>query len=125
VLGALAAAVRAARERGAPLRTGNLFPHRDFLHVDDVLDAYERLLAQGAPGAVYNVCRGETRSIGELLAGLQRRLGFAGEPVLDPSRARAADPPLVCGDPSRLAALGWRPRVSWEALLDDVAAGGG
>jgi GDP-4-dehydro-6-deoxy-D-mannose reductase len=124
VLAALAESVRAARG-GGELRTGNLFPRRDFLHVDDVLDAYECLLARGAPGGIYNVCRGETRSIGELLAGLQQRLGFAGTPVLDPARARAGDPPLVVGDPARLRALGWRPRVSWEALLDDVAGATG
>lgn len=123
VLPALAAQVRAALAEGAPVSTGNLFPVRDFLHVDDVLDAYELLLERGLSGEVYNVCRGAGLSIGEALAGLQRRLGAEGQRTrLDPGRQRPGDAPEILGDPAKLRALGWSPRVSLEALLDDVAA---
>lgn len=123
VLPALAAQVRGARDAGTPLATGNLWPRRDFLHVEDVLDAYELLIERGAPGTTYNVCRGETHSIGEALAGLQARMGTHFEPFTDPERARADDIPELGGEPSRLRALGWAPRISFEQLLDELAQG--
>jgi GDP-4-dehydro-6-deoxy-D-mannose reductase len=123
VLPALAAEVLRALADERPVDTGNLFPRRDFLHVDDVLDAYELLLDEGESGAVYNVCRGQGLSIGEALAGLQRRLGAVGQRTRsDPSRTRSDDIEAVVGDPSRLRALGWEPRISLEELLDVVAA---
>ncbi|MEO0649816.1 MAG: NAD-dependent epimerase/dehydratase family protein [Planctomycetota bacterium] len=126
VLPALAAQIRAASAAGEPVATGNLFPVRDFLHVDDVLDAYELLLERGASGEVYNVCRGAGLSIGEALAGLQQRLGASGQRTrLDPERQRPDDAPEILGDPAKLLALGWAPQVTLEALLDDVASAAG
>ena len=123
VLPALAGQVRRARDEGLPLTTGNLWPRRDFLHVEDVLDAYELLIERGDSGTTYNVCRGETHSIGEALAGLQARLGTNLEPVTDPERARADDIPELGGEPRRLRELGWAPRHSFEQLLDELAEG--
>jgi GDP-4-dehydro-6-deoxy-D-mannose reductase len=123
VLPALAAEVLGALAEDSPVDTGNLFPRRDFLHVDDVLDAYELLLDEGAPGTVYNVCRGQGLSIGEALVGLQRRLGAVGQRTRsDPARTRSEDIEAVVGDPSRLRALGWEPRISLDELLDALAA---
>lgn len=122
VLPALVEQVRAAAERATPIRTGNLFPRRDFLHVDDVLDAYALLLERGVRGEAYNVCRGEGLAIGDALRGIQRRLGAADQRTEeDPERVRAGDPPEIVGDPSKLAALGWTPAIGFDALLDDVA----
>jgi GDP-4-dehydro-6-deoxy-D-mannose reductase len=123
VLPALVAAVRAARAAGEPVRTGNLFPRRDFLHVDDVLDAYELLLERGVPGGAYNVASGEATAIGDLLAEVQRRLGTALVAVPDPGLVRPGDPEEIVGDASRLRALGWAPRRDVTRLVADVVAG--
>jgi GDP-4-dehydro-6-deoxy-D-mannose reductase len=120
VLPALVAGVRRASARGEPIRTGNLFPRRDFLHVDDVLDAYELLAERGLGGSAYNVARGTATSIGELLAEIQRQLGTALPTVLDPARVRTDDVPEIVGDASRLRALGWSPRIAVPALVSDV-----
>ena len=123
VLPAFAEAVRRAARDGGPVRVGNLWPRRDFLHVDDVLDAYELLIERGERGEPYNVCRGEGTSIGELLDGLVARAAAEVEIEIDPARVRAGETREVVGDPSKLAALGWEPRVSIEALLDELAEG--
>jgi GDP-4-dehydro-6-deoxy-D-mannose reductase len=101
--------------------TGNLYPRRDFLHVDDVLDAYRLLLERGAPGEAYNVCSGEGHSIDEALRGLQARLGAQGQRTrVDPGRARSGEAEELIGDPEKLSALGFAPAISFEALLDDA-----
>jgi GDP-4-dehydro-6-deoxy-D-mannose reductase len=122
VLAAFASEILRAQREGGPVRHGNLWPVRDFLHVDDVLDAYELLASDGEPGEVYNVCRGEGVAVGDLLRGLLDRLAPGLPTELDPELARPGEAAEVVGDPSRLRALGWAPRRTLEDLLDEVAA---
>ena len=119
----LCADLRRALEEGRPMRTGNLWPERDLLHVDDVLDAYLLLLERGEPGGVYDVARGATQPIQAIVDGLVERLG---EPVaIEPDQARVRDgeSPRIVGDSSRLRALGWEPTRDLDAILDDAVAG--
>ena len=113
------AAIEAGREDPV-LRVGNLTPHRDFVHVDDGADAYALLVERGEPGSVYNVARGETI---KLEAALRQLIGISGLEVEirpDPDRMRPADVPVMCGDASRLRALGWRPERSFDQALEAI-----
>jgi GDP-4-dehydro-6-deoxy-D-mannose reductase len=114
----------ALAERGeqAPvLRVGNLDVWRDFLDVRDVVRAYVMLIERGAAGQAYNVCRGETHRVRDLLDAL---LGFSRVPLrveTDPARARPADLPVLRGDPARLQErTGWLPELPLETTLRDL-----
>jgi GDP-4-dehydro-6-deoxy-D-mannose reductase len=103
------------------LHVGNLDSVRDFLHVDDVVDAYLRLLDPMVPADVYNVAGGVGIPIREVLAALIRTAGIAPRIEVDPARYRPTD--WLVGDATRLRrATGWRPRIALEALLDEVYA---
>jgi GDP-4-dehydro-6-deoxy-D-mannose reductase len=87
----LAAEIRAALAEGRPARTGSLWPERDLLHLDDVIDAYLLLLERGEAGRIYDIARGEAVAIQAIYDGLVRRLG---EPVgheVDPAKARSGE----------------------------------
>ncbi|MCL4836585.1 MAG: GDP-mannose 4,6-dehydratase [Thermoanaerobaculia bacterium] len=99
------------------LRVGNLSARRDFVNVKDAAEAALLLLERGEPGGIYNVASGEARSIAELLAALQELSGVAAPTEIDPERLRPVDIPLLCGDASRLRALGWRPAHGVDAAL--------
>ena len=105
------------------IRVGNLAAARDFLDVRDVVGAYRRIVEQGVPGAVYNVCSGRVRSIAELL---QLLLGHALLKIkveVDVSRQRPLDVPVLHGDPGRLARdTGWAPAIELERTLGDLLA---
>ncbi len=120
VLPAFAKRVVESTETGEPIVTGNLFPKRDFLHVEDVLDAYELLIERGESGSAYNVARGEGLSIGELLAILQKLAGTKHKVQQAADRLRENDPEEIIGDSSRLRELGWAPVRSNEELLREV-----
>ncbi len=122
VLPALAAGLIRAARSGDVMPCGNLAPKRDFLHVDDVLDAYGLLLERCPRGQIVNVCSGRAVAIGDLLERLKQRLAPDVRCKTDPERVRSDDPPLIVGDPARLAALGWRASRSLDELLDEVAA---
>jgi GDP-4-dehydro-6-deoxy-D-mannose reductase len=120
---AFAARLRAARRAGVgTVPTGSLEPVRDFLHVEDVADAYLALLARGEPGEAYNVASGEGISLAELFRRLARHIGVTAVPVPDPALLRSADIFHLVGDPSKLrAATGWRPTIALDRILKDVA----
>jgi GDP-4-dehydro-6-deoxy-D-mannose reductase len=97
-----------ATARATVLQVGNLDPVRDFSSVSDVVAAYALLLESGVPGQVYNVCSGRGRSIREVLDELLRKANVVAEIRVDPARVRSVDIPHLVGDPTKLAALGWR-----------------
>lgn len=120
------------RGRRAPLiHVGNLDAVRDFLHVDDVVDAYVALLDRGAPVGVYNVASGVPCAIRELLDTLLAFSPARPEVHVDPERWRP--PEASVGNAQRLMeATGWSPKRAladalrelleeWRARLDGAA----
>ena len=101
------------------LRVGNLASVRDFLHVDDVIEAYLRLLDRGVPGDVYQVAGEVAIPIRSVLEALIRIAGVAPRVEVDPARFRPTD--WLVGDATRLRrATGWQPRIELDALLREV-----
>ncbi len=115
------AAIARAGEEGT-LRVGNLSARRDFVHVTDAAEAFQRVLEVGASGEVYNLASGQSHSLREVLDLLIALAGVKVSVLEDPARMRPHDLPLTSGDASRLRALGWAPSRSLEAALREVLA---
>jgi GDP-4-dehydro-6-deoxy-D-mannose reductase len=122
VVPSLAKQISEAVASGAEsLVTGNLDARRDLTDVRDVVRAYRSLVEAGAPGEVYNVCRGGSVSIREVADRLLKLAGVELPIVVDPARMRPSDIPDLRGDPGRLrGATGWAPEISLEDTLRDV-----
>jgi nucleoside-diphosphate-sugar epimerase len=98
---------------------------RDFVHVDDVCDAF--LSAAGATdmarGSVLNVASGRETTLAELVEVAREVLGVRTEPVWGTMPARRWDAPTWVGDPSAARrVLGWEPAVSLRDGLRGTAA---
>ncbi len=112
---------RAAEEGAGTLKTGNLDVSRDLCDVRDVVRAYRLLAAEGRPGSVYNICRGQSVSIRDLARRLLQLSGVHLEMHVDPERVRAVDVPDMRGDPGLLRRqTGWQPEVPLDQTLADV-----
>jgi GDP-L-fucose synthase len=96
-------------------------PRREFLYSDDAADACiflvnlkddeaDTILANKRTHSVVNVGCGEDLTIRELSELVASVVGFRGEIIFDPSKPDGTPRKLL--DVSRLAELGWRPRVS-------------
>lgn len=127
VVPALAARVVDAAARGQPMiRAGNVDVRRDIGDVRDVVRAYRLLLelatATRPPEAlVVNVCTGQAVAVRDLVGMLAERVGVPIGVDVDPSLVRLDDPPLIVGDPSRIALLtGWRAEIPIERTISDV-----
>lgn len=93
---------------------------RDYIHVEDLIDAHVRVLAALAPGQprVYNLGIGRGSSVKQVIASAERVTGRkvpwqAGE-------RRPGDPPTLFADPTKIQReLGWRASIT---SLDEIVA---
>jgi nucleoside-diphosphate-sugar epimerase len=93
---------------------------RDYVYVDDVIDAY--LLAASTPGqepgAVYNVGVGVQLSLAEVVATARRVMAIAAEPAWGSMPDRAWDTSVWVSDSGKIRRkLGWCPKVDFAAGL--------
>jgi GDPmannose 4,6-dehydratase len=106
------------------LRLGNVEAQRDWGFAGDYIKAMWLMLQADQPKE-YVVATGRTASVADF-----SRLAFASVGLdwrnyvrTDPSLARPAEVPYLCGDPARAKAeLGWEPRVTLEELAAMMVA---
>ena len=116
------ALIEAGRMR-PEIQVGNLEPLRDLTDVRDTVRAYQLILERGTPGRPYNVCSGQTIKVGHLLDMMLRRAKVSIRVLVDASRYRPNDSPLVQGDLTRIREeLGWTPQIPLEQTIDDLLA---
>lgn len=112
VVGALMARMRAAKAAGdaelAIWGTGKA--RREFLYVDDVADAAEFLMTSHSWEGPLNIGSGSAVSIAELAQMLKKITGYAGRLTFDTSKPDGM--PVKVLESSRLAGLGWSPKVA-------------
>jgi GDP-L-fucose synthase len=103
-----------AKETGAPAVTlwGTGSPRREFLHVDDLADACVHLMLAYDAQELVNIGWGSDISIRELADLVAGVVGYDGTIVWDASRPDGTPRKLL--DTTRLAALGWQPRIHLE-----------
>jgi len=90
---------------------------RDFVFVDDVVDAFSRAGDKGS-GLLCNIGTGQETSLNELYLVMARNAGVSQRPVYTPGRP--GDLRRNCLDPARAALhLGWKP---WTSLEKGTAA---
>jgi GDP-4-dehydro-6-deoxy-D-mannose reductase len=105
------------------LEVGSLEEERDFLDVQDVVDAYVLVMERRDDARVrgaFNVASGVAVAIGDIL---DRLLSLAKVPIevrVDRSRLRHAPIRRVVGDSARLRSIGWSPKASLDHTLADI-----
>ncbi|MDZ5453263.1 GDP-L-fucose synthase [Labrys sp. ZIDIC5] len=122
VLAAFIRRVHEAKLRDAPAIEiwGSGTPRREFLHVDDCADALVRLARDYSDERPINIGAGEDITILELLEAVKHVVGYAGATMHD--RSKPDGTPRKLMDSSRIAALGWRPRIGLEEGLAQTYA---
>lgn len=101
-----------------PVVYGDGRSERDYVHVDDAVEAVVRTLVSGR-GGVFNIGAGTARSVREVFGTLARATGYEGRPVRAP--ARPGEIRHSCLDARRAArALDWRARVPFAEGVERV-----
>jgi GDP-L-fucose synthase len=122
VLPALIRRIHEAKLRGDPsvIVWGTGTPRREFLHVDDLADAMVYLLHAYDDEPIVNIGWGKDVTIRELAELIVSAIDYKGRLVFDSSKPDGTPRKLL--DVSRLAGLGWQPRISIEHGIESTYA---
>lgn len=93
-------------------------PLREFLHVDDLADAVVFLMEKYSGLSHINVGSGKEVTIKELAELVKEVVGFNGQLVWDSSKPDGTPRKLM--DSSKLAEMGWEPKISLKDGLADT-----
>lgn len=109
------------RGKAKDLVLGNLDACRDWGHARDYVRAMHLIMQQPKPDC-YVVATGEMRSVRELCQVAFDYVGLDWRFYVKTSEEhfRPLEVEKLCGDASRIKALGWKPEVSFEALIREM-----
>ncbi len=104
-------------KKDSVIQVGNLDAERDFTDVRDMVRAYQIAMEQGTPGEVYNIGRGESFVIKDVLDKLIALSDVSMEVTEDPSRLRPSDVPHLVSNSEKIKKLGWKVTIDFEETL--------
>jgi GDP-4-dehydro-6-deoxy-D-mannose reductase len=110
-----------AREGERVVSVGNLGIERDFIAVQDVVEAYLLMMERQPVGEVINICSGASRSVASVVESV---LSHAGAPIrlrVDPHLVRKSESPFIYGSREKaLRLLGFTPKTNLDAALREA-----
>jgi len=109
------------KKREPVIFVGNLEAKRDFTDVRDTVRAYWLSLEKGEEGEVYNIGKGKTCSMKEVLDILLSKSKVHVKIEVDSKRLRPSDVPVLLSDCTRFRKLtGWEPKIPFSQSLQDL-----
>ncbi len=108
-------------EREPVLRVGNVDVARDFCDARDMVRAYRMAVVAGVTGDVYNLGRGQSMRIADIVDELIGLCRVAVHVIVDPALLRPSDVPRQEADTRKFTALtGWQPVIPWHTTLRET-----
>lgn len=122
-LASMAAQIAALPPEGGVLKVGNLEVHRDFLHVEDVVEAYRLLLERGRGQEIYHISHGHSRRLQEYVDALAAESGkeVRCEVTRERYREDVTEPMEISVEKLRQD-TGWQPTRSLQQLARELIA---
>jgi GDP-4-dehydro-6-deoxy-D-mannose reductase len=103
------------------IKVGNMNVKRDYTDVRDVVRAYVAIVEKGKPGEPYNVCSGIGYQLSDLLDKYRRFSGKEINVIIDQSRMRPVDIPILVGSNEKLKRdTGWSQTIQIDTTLKDI-----
>jgi len=98
---------------------GNIDTLRDYLYIDDVIEAYLKILAKGVTGEIYNVCSSQAVSMRAILEEMIRISGKRAE-IISSSELKSEEIKISCGDNAKLKKLGWDLKTDLKIAIKNI-----
>jgi len=113
---------RALRNGQAPIIYEDGLQQRDYVHIDDIVQANLLALDDARLGyEAFNVGTGRTTTVLEYARLLTRRIGLAYKPVL-PGAYRVGDVRHTVSGVAKISRLGWKPTKGLAEIFEDYLA---
>lgn len=106
---------------GSTIYVGNLNTKRDYLDISDVVDAYWKILNVGGCGRIYNVCRGKSDLIQDILDYMIKKSGKKIHVVVKDDYVKKNDILDSYGDNTRIVKdTGWSCQTDLYKAIDKM-----
>lgn len=102
------------------LTHGNLNSIRDFIDIEDCIEAFLILSEVGQIGEVYNICSGKGKKINDLLDDFCKLAKCKIIVEKDDKTYRKVDESIRIGDPLKLQLLGWENKVTLDRTIEKI-----
>ncbi len=103
------------------VEVGNIETRREFMNVQDIVNAYSRAISKADTGQIYNISSGAGYSIGDALKRFKKFAKSKFEVRIDPSRIRKVDIPVLIGNGELfMHTTRWKPRIKFEKTIEDL-----
>jgi len=112
-----------SRKKNITLKVGNLNNQRDFLHVDDVVLALDKLRSKGKPGNSYIISSNRLTKIKKIIDNLSKITNRKFSIKSDMRLFRNFDEKIILGDNTAIKKLGWRPKKNISDIIRDIVNG--
>lgn len=113
--------IKEAGKKQGEIETGDVTIVRDFVDVRDVVCAYYRLLTEGTPGEIYNICGEKGVSLAEVIDVIGELTQVAVKPRVNPKLVRPGDNRIVIGSAEKIRnELHWRAEIPLRQTLTDM-----
>lgn len=99
---------------GATVRCSHGQQYRDFIHVEDVANAFAHLVCGTGATGTFNICSGQPIRIAEIVNRCVELVRPGVIPAFGTVPVPSDDPPLLVGNNARLVSTGWQPEISLE-----------
>ena len=107
-------------EKQSIIKVGNLTTKRDFIDIDDIVDAYWKILQLDYYGEIYNIGSGKSIGINKVLEKLINLIDVEVKIEIDKNILRKVDIPNLFADINKIKKLGWAQIISLEESLENM-----
>jgi len=103
------------------IELGNIEAKREFMNVQDIIDAYTLAIKKCKPGEIYNISSNNGYTVAEAIEIFKKSSKKEFEIKVDPSRVRKDDIPVLIGNGSKFSDLtGWQPKIKFKKTIEDL-----
>lgn len=102
------------------LKVGNLENQRDFLHVDDVVLALDKIMLKGKSGKNYIISSGKLIKIRSIIENLSKITNKKFIIKHDRKLFRSFDEKIILGNNTAIKKLGWKPKKNISHIIKDI-----
>jgi GDP-4-dehydro-6-deoxy-D-mannose reductase len=107
-------------EKQSIIKVGNLTTKRDFIDIDDIVDAYWKILQLDYFGEIYNIGSGKSIGINKVLEKLINLIDVEVKIEIDKNILRKVDIPNLFADISKIKKIDWKPTISLDKSLENM-----
>ena len=93
---------------------------RNWIHVEDNIDAILTILAKGKENSFYNIAANEEYSVKEIVAKIANKFNKTFEEVADFSSDRSGADVRYALNYKKVSSLGWKQKLTFDSTIDEI-----